>query len=392
MRRAALVPAACLAAALSVSACAGVPEPPEAAPVTAPYPAIGPAQAERVRAQVQQRLQQARVAADPDLVAAAATGPAAELQQLDVRVAGPQDAATADDPLPAGVVVAPQVEGWPRWFAVVTVPGAAGAAGGSAAEDPEQDQGEEPAEEPSEDPDEASAEGAAAQELPVMEVYASPEVRSPYRLWARLTMLPGAELPAFDAVEVGSESLGDGPLGRSGTQAGAEEGAEDGAEPSAAPEEPDDVRAALADLAERYASVMTEGAASPSAAQFQPDPFVTAVRARAEAERDAVAAVAGTTVEHEPYGGGEVLFAARAADGDVLAVTAVTTTTTMAVRGGAGELRPVPEVAAAAGIEQTTGTLTTRSVAALAFVVPAEQGAIRLVAVGEGLTSAEATR
>jgi hypothetical protein len=48
-------------------------------------------------------------------------------------------------------------------------------------------------------------------------------------------------------------------------------------------------------------------------------------------------------------------------------------------------------VRAAAGIEETDGTLTTRSVAALAFVVPAEQGAIRLVAVGEGLVAAEAS-
>ena len=85
-----------------------------------------------------------------------------------------------------------------------------------------------------------------------------------------------------------------------------------------------------------------------------------------------------------------MLFTARAANGDVLAVTAVETTVTMTVRPGAGELRPGTEVRAATGVEEVEGTLTTRSVAALAFLVPAEQGAIRLVAVGEGLVSASA--
>ena len=136
---------------------------------------------------------------------------------------------------------------------------------------------------------------------------------------------------------------------------------------------------------------MTDGDASEAAAEFEPDPFVSATRARAQAETDAVAGVASTTVVHEPFGDGEVLYAARTVDGDLLAVTAVQSTTTMTVRRGAGVLRPGPEVRAASGIEETAGTLTTRSVASLAFVVPAEQGAIRLVAVGEGLVAAEAS-
>jgi hypothetical protein len=97
---------------------------------------------------------------------------------------------------------------------------------------------------------------------------------------------------------------------------------------------------------------MTDGDASPSAAEFEPDPFVDAVRARAAAEAAAVAAVADTAVENRPLDGVEVLYAARAADGDLLAVTAVETTVTMTVRGG-GSLRPGPELRAASGIEET---------------------------------------
>ena len=359
---------AVVAGLLAVTGCADVPAP-AAAPAApaSPAPAVLVEQSERVRGDVAARLLEARVAGDEALLAGAVTGPAALLEALRVRVDGPLADAEATQPVPAAVLVAPRGSGWPRWFATVTDPSTA------------------PAPEP--DPaasgvvaDAASDEAAVVAELPVVELYTSDDVRLPYRLWARLTMLPGAELPAFPAAEVGAA-----PLAGAATP-----GAVPSGEPSAAPgagASTDDAEllAAVAGLARRYASVMSDGDASPAAAEFEPDPFVEAVRARAAAESRAVSAVAGSTVVHGPLDGVEVLFAARADTGDLLAVTAVETTVTMTARPGAGQLRPGTEVRAAAGVEETDGTLTTRSVAALAFVVPAEQGAIRLVAVGEGL-------
>jgi hypothetical protein len=404
--------AAALALVVSVglAGCAELPvaDPSATATVAAARPAVAKEQSEQVRADVAARLLEARVAGDPALVEAAATGPAARIDQLRVRVDGPLPDAEPVAPVTATVLVAPQVDGWPRWFATVTDPSVA--VPGVEPADPSAGPGEPTgagAQSPA--PSEAAGEGADGEavtaELPVIEVYDAAGVRSPYRLWARLTMLPGADLPAFADPEVGAGSLGDGvvaePSAEASDAASLEPSEAPGPSEEPAPEptpEPTgdaavdaELQAVLAGLAGRYAAVMTDGDASEQAAAFEPDPFVEAVRARAAAERESVAAVADTTVTHTPFGGGEVLYAARAANGDVLAVTAVTTTTVMTVRPGAGVLRPGTEVRAAAGIEETDGTLTTRSVAALAFVVPAEQGAIRLVAVGEGLVAAEAS-
>lgn len=386
-----------LVASAGLTACAGLPTVDGSATPTAAgaVPVVASEQAEQVRAEVAARLLAARVAGDPALVDLAAAGPAAAIDQLRVRVDGPLPDAESVAPTTSTVLVAPRVDGWPRWFATVTDPSVAvpGAAPSQA-----QPSG---AAEPSPAASGAVDGEAVTQALPVIEVYDAADVRSPYRLWARLTMLPGADLPAFAAADVGADSLGDGvvaaPGGEPATEASGAPGAS--AEPSGAPS-PEatgdaavdaELRAVLQGLAARYATVMAEGDASEQAAAFEPDPFVEAVRARVAAEQASVAEVADTAVTHAPFGDGEVLYAARAANGDVLAVTAVTSTTVMTVRPGAGVLRPGTELRAAAGIEETNGTLTTRSVAALAFVVPAEQGAIRLVAVGEGLVAAEAT-
>ncbi|WP_422665449.1 hypothetical protein, partial [Aquipuribacter hungaricus] len=332
-----------------------------------------------------------------------------------VRVDGPVADATAAEPLPAAVLVAPQAAGWPRWFATVTDPSTApapaapadlptdpptdlpsGAPSGQASSDLASGEPLDPASAaPSAGDLDATTDGTAAvAALPVLELYTSEDVRLPYRLWGRLTLLPGAELPSFPAAEIGALPLavGEGPdaLPSGDPSAGAAPVEEDeDAEDDGAAEDEAELLAAVTDLASRYASVLADGDASAAAAEFEPDPFVEAVRARTVAEATAVQGVAGTLVEHGPLDGVEVLYAARSAGGDLLAVTAVETTVTMTPRSTSGVLRPGPEVRAAAGVEETDDVLTTRSVAALAFVVPAEQGAIRLVAVGEGLVSAE---
>ncbi len=367
---------------LGLAGCAGVPGPATAPePAATVAPAVAPEQAEHVRGEVAARLLAARVAGDPALVDQAATGPAALLERARVAADGPLPDASAEQPVPATVLLAPQEAGWPRWFATVTDPAAtpAPAPGGDVA-----DPGSAPAE-----PERTTA--PVVQELPVLELYTAEQVRLPYRLWARLTLLPGAELPAFPAAEVGAVPLAGGPAPGPLSSAGADPTADDGSPADGdPPTEDEELLAATTGLASRYASVLADGDASPYAAQFQPDPFVAAVRTRVAAETAAVASVAGTSVEFAPLDGAEVLYAARAADGDLLAVTAVETTTTMTVRPGSGVLRPGPELRAATGVEETTKGVTVRSVVALAFVVPAERGALRLVAVGDGLVSASA--
>lgn len=343
---------------VGTSGCAGPPTVDPAAQVEATVspPSVVAGQAEQIRREVAARLEAAGRAEDPELVGQAAVGPAAALELLRLQVDGARPDTAATDPDPAEVVVGPRSDGWPRWFAAVT---------------------------------------AAGDGLPVLELYDSRDVRSPYRLWGRLTLLPGAELPAFPDPQVGAVPRADGTgPDAPATAATAPEDGEDGeSEDGEGPDgsEPDELSVALAGLAERYASVLADGDASAAAAEFEPDPFVEGVRARADAERDAVGGVAETTVTHAPFGDEAVLYAVEGSEGDVLAVTAVETVTTMSVRPGAGVLQPGAEVGEVAGIESTDGTLTTRSVAALAFVVPAERGAIRLVAVGEGLVAAEAS-
>lgn len=350
-----------------LAGCAGAPavDPGARVEATAVPPAVLAGQAQQVRDEVAGRLQIARAGSDPALVERAAVGPVAELELLRAQVDGPQAAAEAPGSTPAAVLVAPRTDTWPRWFMSVTDP----AVPDPAADDP------------------AVPDPAADNGLPTLELYSSSDVRSPYRMWGRLSLLPGAVLPAFPDPGVGAASLADG----TGPDLATPDDADVSDEEDAEPPENEELQGVLDDLSGRYASVLADGDASPAAAEFEPDAFVEGVRARSEAERAATAGVARTTVIHSAYGDGEVLYAVAGADGDVLAVTAVQTVTSMTVQPGAGVLQPDAEVRAAAGIEETDGTLTTRSVAALAFVVPAESGAIRLVAVGEGLVAAEAS-
>lgn len=401
-----------LLSGLALGGCADLPAAPEPDEAGAQglFAAVAPDQAEQVRAQVADRLLAAREAGDPALVDTAATGPAAELDRLGVRLDGPVADAAAEVPAPATVLVSPQVEGWPRWFLAVTDPASAPTPSGGASTEPSVEASTEPSVGASTEPSapvaslaagdlpsaapstDVAEEPAVVAALPELELFVADDVRQPYRSWGRLTMLPGAEIPAIASAEVGAPSFdlpATDPDGEPSSDPSASVAPSPA--PSAGAEDDDGLRTAVTDLAARYASVMTDGDASDAAAEFEPDPFVSAVRARAEAETAAVADVASTTVVHEPFEGGPVLFAARTVDGDVLAVTAVQSTTTMTVRPGEGVLRPGREIRAVAGIEETNGTLTTRSVAALAFLVPAEQGAIRLVAVGEGLVAAEAS-
>lgn len=379
-RSARLVLAATSAAAvLACSACASLPEPVAADQVGDQagdvLPVVVAEQALRAETAVAERV--AAAAVDPALAPGGLTGPALDLATARAVVGGPAAEQVVRDVAPPDILVAPRLTGWPRWFATVETPEGSGSGSGSGTDGA----------------DDAGDDGGEAA-VPVLRLYEAAAPREPYRLWAEMTLVPGAVVPAFDAAASGAPVLEQQP-GES--TAGSDDptdsapAAEDGGtidgdsdEASAA-----DLPQAVADLAERYAGVLADGAASELAAQFEPDPYVPAVRARAEAETAAVAEVADLSVTQVPYDDGRQ-FVALTADGDALVVTAVTTTTTAAVRPGQGTLRPGAELAALAGVDEADTSLTSTSVAVLAFLVPAERGAIRLVALGEGLVSAEA--
>lgn len=354
-RPTALVAVKAVALALSLAGCAALPETPRALPEPtsdgAP-PVVEAEQALEVETQVAQR--SAAAAVDPTLLPDSASGPALELAQARATIVGPAAEAAPVEVTPADLLVAPTVTGWPRWFLTVRTP----AGGESSTEEA----------------------AAAADALPVLRVYDSTTARDPYRLWAELDLLPGATVPGFPAPEVGADVL-PGDSGSGGTDPGTSEDA--GSDGS-------DLSAAVADLAARYASVLSDGDAGEFAAQFEPDPYVEAVRARTAAETAAVAEVADLTVTHAAATDSGGPFIALSSEGDALVVTAVRSTTTATVRPGAGVLRPGAEVGALAGVDEADSSLTTTSLAVLAFVVPAESGAIRLIAVDEGLVDAEA--
>ncbi len=256
----------------------------------------------------------------------------------------PQEPAVVE---PASVL-SPRLEGWPRWFATVTAPEGAGT-------------------------------------LPVVDVLVSEDPRSPYRLWGSATVLPGQTVPALDAAGTGSPALDVVPDEALATDVPDGDGDEDAVADAA-------LRRALAQLLPGYVSVLGSGDTSPVAAAFAPDRFVRATQTRAAAERAAVGSLGGVTVAHGPWlpvddgvdvlgGPTGTLLAARTATGDVLTVTAVTSRAQATPRPGAGEVRALPP--ADGGIEQDGGALSVRTVAVLVHLVPAERGAVELLAVGE---------
>lgn len=218
----------------------------------------------------------------------------------------------------------------------------------------------------------------------------SPGPREPYRLVAALRPLPAADEEVLDPDADGTAGVGLWP------QPGAAAAAPSGGGTSRAAALGD----VVAQLPERYLSVLTEGDASPFAPEFAPDPVSARVRGRAAALGQAVAAAGRVTATHGTAGGagtpGGTLLAVQDAAGDGVVVTVVDTTLTVAPRRSATSV-PVPDEAGdMAALREMVAApavpgLTVDSSAVLMFAVPARSGNIRLTAAAEGVTGAKAS-
>ncbi len=319
-----------------ITACAALPEPVEVES-SPPGPVVTATQADRIADDAAAVLTRLDTAGGWDQTVAATrlAGPALLWAVAANTSAQPNPISAATVEGPRDVLVAPVVSGWPRAFATVT-------------------QGD-------------GGDGSAR-----IAVYTNDSARTPYRLWAVMAVLDGEVVGPFPPATDGAVAL-TVPSSAPSTA------------PSASPRPLPDV---VAQLPQRYLDVLTLGDASVYAPEFAADGFAAALAERTAAETDRLTSVATTTVSHEVVvddQGREVAMAALTATGDALVMVAFRTTLTSTVRAGRGVIGVPTEFVAAVGVEQVSGTLTTESVAALAFVVPAERGNIRVVAVADGV-------
>lgn len=150
----------------------------------------------------------------------------------------------------------------------------------------------------------------------------------------------------------------------------------------------------VAQLPARYADVLTSGDASSFAPEFAADEFAAQVHDRIEADRARLAEVAEVGAAFQVVqtpGRPDDVLSATAVNGDVLVVAGFRTTVSATGRPGSGAIGVPADLAAAVGTSSVTGSLTTVSVSALAFVVPAAAGNIHVVAAADGLSSASTT-
>jgi hypothetical protein len=290
-------------------------------------------QATRILGEATQVLDAAEQAQDPAALAVRVVGPEQELRAAAyaIRRAGATPAATgaADDLTPQTWLV-PRQSAWPRWFVSVTQPG--------------------------------------ADRKPSMVVLRSESARTPYRVWAQPSLLPGASLPATAAPVDGVVAL------KTASAAGL----------VASPE----------DVAIRYAQVLDAGPASPLAGQFGADAYRDGVQASTVQQSDALRAVGGSLTQQRSVVPGSVT-ALRTTKGGALVFAELRWQSTLTGPPGglAGKLDPA--VAALAGRPEALGVTLVRDEVLVFEVPPAgASGAaakVQLLAAESGPVSATAT-
>jgi hypothetical protein len=214
----------------------------------------------------------------------------------------------------------------------------------------------------------ARPDGAATAQLSVLR---SADARTPYRVAARVDLLPGAALPRTAPVEQGAAVLGPDATGLVATP-----------------------RRAVADYATllrtghtgrtaRTDENRTDEKQLTSGTPFAPDVVVRSVRDNATSQARGVAAVATFTQDHrvEP----DSFSVLRTADGGALVVAAVDRVDRFRVRKGAGTIKPpAAYTALAKGVTRITRRADVTTVQLVAMVLPpAGGGPARVVGFSE---------
>lgn len=306
------VAATIVAAALVLTSCApSLPQPAPGAVPAVPPAALTVDQADRVREEIGTSLASADAALSAADLAARVSGPALASRAAEYAVSTTTAGANGLTPLEmdAQTVVLPSTEVWPRTQLVVT-----------------------------EQPDDLSS--------PRLLVFQQADARSQYTLWGWVRLLPGVKMPATAAPTIGSQPLAADATGLVAT--------------------PNDVVA-------HYADVLLNGDASAFAAEFAaPDTYRQGIASGREPYAQIANQTKGTFSEtYAPVP--EQTLVLATADGGALAVSAMTTTSTLNFSGASLPLPP--ELAAVSGGALAPGaalrsTLSVTYSDVLAFYIP----------------------
>ncbi|MBD8063556.1 hypothetical protein [Oceanitalea stevensii] len=159
--------------ALLLAGCAGeVPQPAPEPAATAPLPVLDEDRIERILADVEETVDEADAALDPELLTDRVTGPALAMRQAEYRLSAASDGERTPTPLTTNsqIEVVAATDEWPRSLYVV-----------------------------SHVPDDAN--------LPLLLVLTQEDARSQYKLWFWTTLLPGAQTPSTARPDAGSPQL-----------------------------------------------------------------------------------------------------------------------------------------------------------------------------------------
>ncbi len=292
---------------------------------TSPQPVLLVPQARGIVAAVDEALARAARSQDPADLGRRVWGPYRRIWTVRRQLA-----AAAGSRLPAPPAVDPQRivitrdAGWPRSFTVL---------GGS--------------------PDLAT---------PVVRVYVCADARSPYGLWAQMSLLPGASYPAVNGDGSGVPVLGKDAGGLVATP-----------------------RATV----QRYAELLQAQGRGSWAGWFSQDQLRSQVVAKMAADRAALAPVAtmSATYAADP----DRLVAMRTADGGAVVTGQITRTVTIAVKKDAGAVQLDPQTGILAGGRRFQTSVRRTTLELVTFHVPAAGGGpITAVAAEQQLVAATA--
>lgn len=198
----------------------------------------------------------------------------------------------------------------------------------------------------------------------VLRLLQSPSPRSPYGLWAELTMPPAATLPEIAAATQGAALVAPDATG---------------------------LMASPREVVAHYADLLTRGDASTWAKQFGRNTYTDQVLSTVATDRKHVAGVAEITSQHKP--GTEGPFAIRTADGGALVIGELRQEYMVKVKKGGRSVNvgDAKLAALAGGKARFSSYFRRNAVEVIAFYVPpAGQGTITVVAAEKGDVSAVA--
>ncbi|GAB2682270.1 hypothetical protein [Thalassiella azotivora] len=298
--------------ALSTSAaCSDPPPEPQPVEVDGPPPVVVDAQLDRVVEQVEQAVAAADAAGTADPLSPRVDGAPLQLRTAAYAVRAADPALATPEPLLGErlVDVVPVGEDWPRFVMTVTEP--------------------------------------APDAVPRIHVLSQADARSPYRLTAAATLLPGVTLPRT-------------PPPSEGTRAVA---VDDGEGLTTSP----------ADAVARYATVLTNGRPDPNNAAFAPDAFRDAVIGEQEAEWVAASQTCpgcfSYTASHVPRP--DSTWAVHTSDGGAIVVSVLDATRSFTVAAPGAKLNNFPpDLAVLAGRTEAGQSVSISSVEVVVLHVP----------------------